>query len=212
MILGNIDSTIHLCYNFLGGSKVKKSINCVIDEQILNLKFLKESDYSDRIIEISNQIIECLKSGHKILIAGNGGSASDAQHFAGEIVGRFLFDRDALAAICLNTDTSVMTCIANDYSYDHIFSRQVEGVGDAGDIFIGISTSGNSKNIINAVETAKSKNITTISFLGKDGGILKDISDNVLLIPYKSTARVQEHHIMSIHLICELVERSIFKK
>ena len=189
---------------------MKESINSIIDEQILNLNSLKESDYADKIIEISNQIIECLKNGNKILIAGNGGSASDAQHFAGEIVGRFLVDRSALAAVCLNTDTSVMTCIANDYDYDQIFSRQVEGIGVAGDIFIGISTSGNSKNIINAVEMAKSKNITTISFVGKDGGMLKDISDNILLIPYKSTARVQEHHIMSIHLICELVERCIF--
>ena len=158
--------------------KNMEDIRKVLEEQENNLKNLMNSNYADKIIEISNEIIECLKRGNKILIAGNGGSASDAQHFAGELVGRFLFNRDALAAICLNTDTSVMTCIANDYSYDDIFSRQVDGIGEKGDIFIGISTSGNSKNIINAVEKAKEKNMKTISFVGKNGGILKDISDN----------------------------------
>ena len=188
-----------------------KDIISVLKEQENNLGTLMVSDYAEKINDISEQIIECLKKGNKILVAGNGGSASDAQHFAGEIVGRFLFDRDALAAICLNTDTSVMTCIANDYGYDDIFSRQIEGIGNDGDIFIGISTSGNSKNIVKAVESAKRKNISTICFLGKDGGILKEVSDDYLLIPYQSTARVQEHHIMSIHLICQIVERSIFK-
>ena len=142
--------------------KNQEKIKNVILEQERNLKLLLETDYSDTIINISNSIINCLKSGNKILIAGNGGSASDAQHFAGEIVGRFLFDRKALAAVCLNTDTSVMTCIANDYSYDDVFSRQVEGIGNKGDIFIGISTSGNSQNIIKAVEKAKTMGIKTI--------------------------------------------------
>ena len=191
--------------------KNMEDIRKILEEQENNLKNLMNSNYAEKIIEISNEIIECLKRKNKILIAGNGGSASDAQHFAGELVGRFLFNRDALAAICLNTDTSVMTCIANDYSYDDIFSRQVDGIGKKGDIFIGISTSGNSKNIINAVEKAKEKNMKTISFVGKNGGNLKDISDNTLLLPYSSTARVQEHHIMSIHLICLIVERSVFK-
>lgn len=191
--------------------KNQEKIKNVILEQERNLKLLLETDYSDTIINISNSIINCLKSGNKILIAGNGGSASDAQHFAGEIVGRFLFDRKALAAVCLNTDTSVMTCIANDYSYDDVFSRQVEGIGNKGDIFIGISTSGNSQNIIKAVEKAKTMGIKTICFTGRDGGILKGLSDSSLIIPYQSTARIQEHHIMSIHLICEIVEEGIFK-
>ncbi len=182
-----------------------------IDEQIQNLEFLKKYEYVEKIKMISLKIIRCLKNGNKILIAGNGGSASDAQHFAGEIVGRFLFDRPALSAVCLNTDTSVITCIANDYGYDEVFSRQVSGIGNRGDIFIGISTSGNSKNVINAVNVAKEMGIETINFLGKDGGLLKEISDTFLLIPYNSTARVQEHHIMSIHLICKIVEESMFK-
>ena len=188
---------------------MNKIIENVIEEQIENLKKLKESNYSKKIGDISKTIVECLKSGNKILIAGNGGSASDAQHFAGEIVGRFLLERRGLACVCLNTDTSVMTCIANDYSYDDIFSRQIESIGKKGDIFIGISTSGNSKNVIKAVEKSKKMGITTIGFLGKDGGKLKNIVDDALIIPYKSTARVQEQHIMSIHLICEIVEREM---
>lgn len=186
-----------------------KIIDNVIEEQIENLKRLREINYSKKIEDISKVIVECLKSGNKILIAGNGGSASDAQHFAGEIVGRFLLERKGLACICLNTDTSVITCIANDYSYDDIFSRQIEGIGKKGDIFIGISTSGNSKNVIKAVEKSKEMGITTIGFLGKDGGKLKKIVDDALILPYKSTARVQEHHIMSVHLICEIVEKEM---
>lgn len=184
-------------------------INNVINEQIKNLEALKNSNYSKKIQEISEILVNCLKNGNKILIAGNGGSASDAQHFAGEIVGRFLLERKGLACVCLNTDTSVITCIANDYSYDDIFARQIEGIAKKGDVFIGISTSGNSKNIINAVEKSKQIGVKTIGFLGKDGGKLKDLVDENLLIPYKSTARVQEHHIMSIHLICELVEKEM---
>lgn len=187
-------------------------IRNVIDEQIENLNALKNSDYEEKIVNISNMLIECLKNGHKILIAGNGGSASDAQHFAGEIVGRFLLERKGYACVCLNTDTSVMTCIANDYSYDDIFKRQVEGIGCEGDVLIGISTSGNSKNVVNAVNLAKEMGIKTIGFLGKDGGVLKDIVDCSLVIPYKSTARVQEHHIMSVHLICEIVEKEMVKE
>ena len=186
---------------------MKKEIEKIINEQIEKLESIKNNDFCEKIEKISNVIINALKNNKKIMIAGNGGSASDAQHFAGEIVGRFLIERKGLAAIALNTDTSVITCIANDYSYDDIFSRQIEGIGQEGDVFIGISTSGNSKNIIKAIEMCKQNNIETISFIGKDGGELKKLSDNYLLIPYKSTARVQEHHIMAIHLICEFVER-----
>lgn len=188
---------------------MKKEIQEIINEQIDNLENLKNTDFCEKIEEISQIIINALKNNKKIMIAGNGGSASDAQHFAGEIVGRFLLERKGMAAIALNTDTSVMTCIANDYSFDDIFSRQIEGIGQEGDIFIGISTSGNSQNIINGIEMCKNNNIKTITFLGKDGGKLKNISDTYLLLPYKSTARVQEHHIMAIHLICEIVEKAM---
>lgn len=184
-------------------------INNVINEQIKNLEALRNSNYNEKIESISNILIKCLKNGNKILIAGNGGSASDAQHFAGEIVGRFLLERKGLSCVCLNTDTSVMTCVANDYGYEDVFARQIEGIGQKGDVFIGISTSGNSKNIVKAVEKSKEMGITTIGFLGKDGGNLKGMVDEDLVIPYKSTARVQEHHIMSIHLICEIVEKEM---
>lgn len=188
---------------------MKKEIQEIINEQIDNLENLKNNDFCEKIEEISQIIINALKNNKKIMIAGNGGSASDAQHFAGEIVGRFLLERKGMAAIALNTDTSVITCIANDYSFDDIFSRQIEGIGQEGDIFIGISTSGNSQNIIKGIEMCKNNNIKTITFLGKDGGKLKNISDTYLLLPYKSTARVQEHHIMAIHLICEIVEKAM---
>lgn len=188
---------------------MKKEIQEIINEQIDNLENLKNNDFCEKIEEISQIIINALKNNKKIMIAGNGGSASDAQHFAGEIVGRFLLERKGMAAIALNTDTSVITCIANDYSFDDIFSRQIESIGQEGDIFIGISTSGNSQNIIKGIEMCKNNNIKTITFLGKDGGKLKNISDTYLLLPYKSTARVQEHHIMAIHLICEIVEKAM---
>ncbi len=190
---------------------MEKRINEVIKEKISNLEYLKNSDYNKKLIEIINIQLESLKNGGKILIAGNGGSASDAQHFAGELVGRFLLERKALPAIALNTDTSVMTSIGNDYSYDTIFSRQVEALGKKGDIFFGISTSGNSKNIVEATLKAKEQGLITIGLLGRDGGKLKDICDFSLIVPFDSTARIQEVHIMTIHLICELVEKDLKK-
>lgn len=188
---------------------MKERINEVINTQMENLKNLKDTNYRDTIIEISNNIIECIKSGGKILIAGNGGSAADAQHFAAELVGRFVMERSGIPAIALTTDTSILTCMGNDYGYNSIFSRQIEAIGSNNDIFIGISTSGNSENIIVAVSKAKEKGIKVIGFLGKDGGKLLDMCDSSLLLNYKDTARVQEHHIMSIHLICEFVEKAI---
>lgn len=182
-------------------------ITDVINEQIDNLNKLKNKDYIDKIISVSNSIIKAMKNGNKIIIAGNGGSASDAQHFAAELVGRFVLERKALPAIAINTDTSILTCMGNDYGYDYIFSRQVEALGNSGDIFIGISTSGNSNNIIKAVEKAKEMNIKTIALTGKSGGLLKELCDESIIFDYVDTARIQEHHIMTIHLICEFVEK-----
>ena len=184
----------------------------VINSQIDNLKNLKESDYSNKLIEISNLITKSIEKGGKILIAGNGGSAADSQHFAAELVGRFMKERRAIPAIALTTDTSVLTCMGNDYGFDDIFQRQVEALGNKNDIFFGISTSGNSKNIIKAVAEAKKKGLTTVGLLGKDGGKLKELCDYNITLPYKETARVQEHHIMTIHLICEFVENSIYEE
>ena len=191
---------------------MKEIINNVLNTHIEAMKTLLESDYNSVMQQIINIQLECLNNGGKILIAGNGGSASDAQHFAGELVGRFLLEREGMPVIALNTDTSVLTCLGNDYGYNKVFSRQVEALGNPGDVFIGISTSGNSENIIEAVNIAKEKGLKTIGFLGKDGGKLKDICDKSLIIPFKSTARVQEAHITSIHIICEIIEQTIVER
>lgn len=185
---------------------MKEKIDLILSEQIENLKKLRENDYKNVIIEISNVIIGAMKRGNKILIAGNGGSAADAQHFAAELVGRFCLERKGLPAISLTTDSSVLTCMGNDYGYDSVFSRQIEALGNEGDIFIGISTSGNSKNVNNAIVEANKKNMTTIALTGENGGLMKELCDISLILNYSGTARIQEHHIMSIHLICEFVE------
>lgn len=191
---------------------MKERIENVIDEQINNLHYLKKSNYANNIVEIVKEINALLENNGKILIAGNGGSAADSQHFAAELVGRFMKERQALPAIALTTDSSILTCMGNDYGFDDIFSRQVEALGDSNDIFIGISTSGNSKNIIKATEIAKTKGMKTLGLLGKSGGKLKDICDYSIVIPYNETARIQEHHIMTIHLICEFVENNFYEK
>lgn len=191
---------------------MQERINNVINEQIDNLSNLKKGNYTDDLVSIVNVIIKSIDNGGKILIAGNGGSAADSQHFAAELVGRFMKERKALPAIALTTDSSVLTCMGNDYGFDDIFDRQVEALGKENDIFFGISTSGNSKNIIKAVLKAKEKGLTTIGLLGKDGGKLKDICDYNITMPYKETARIQEHHIMTIHLICEFVENYFYEE
>lgn len=164
---------------------------------------------ADSIEQISNALIDCLKNEGTIYWCGNGGSASDSQHLAGELVGRFIGDRKALRSIALNADTAVMTCIVNDYGYEHIFSRQVEGLGRQGDVLIGITTSGNSQNVINALNAAKSKKMTTIGLLGKGGGKVLEIADHAIVIPSNTTARVQEMHIMVGHILCDLIEEGL---
>ena len=146
-----------------------------------------------------------LESGNTIFLAGNGGSAADAQHIAAELVGRFEKERPGMAAIALTTDTSALTAIANDFGYESVFARQLEGLGRKGDLFIGISTSGNSGNIIKAVETAKQKEVKTLVLCGK-GGKLKELCDFAIAVPCSRTATIQESHIMIGHLLCSLVE------
>ena len=145
-------------------------------------------------------------TGHKILICGNGGSAADAQHIAAEFIGRFHNERRALPAIALSTDTSILTSIANDYDYSQVFSRQVQGLGRAGDVFWGISTSGNSENVNKAIIEAKNKRMITIASTGKTGGEMVDTCDVALVIPSDSTARIQEMHILCAHIICQLID------
>jgi len=150
--------------------------------------------------------IEALKNRNKILICGNGGSAADAQHIAAELSGRFKKERSALGAIALTTDTSALTAIGNDYGFDNIFSRQVEALANRGDILIAISTSGNSKNVINAIDIAKKRDCKVITLSGKGGGVMNGLGDIDIIIPSNNTPRVQEMHIMAGHMICALID------
>ena len=175
----------------------------------IELHRVAKEQLSPQIARAADLIIEALKQGHKLLLCGNGGSAADAQHIAAELVGRFKKERRGLPAIALTTDTSIMTSIANDYWYDLLFARQVEALGDKGDVLIAISTSGNSVNIIRAVETAKFKGLKTIGFLGSDGGKLKDLVDLPLIVSSQESDRIQEVHILIGHLLCHLVDAHI---
>lgn len=164
------------------------------------------------INDVAKTMIKVLKEGKKILICGNGGSAADSQHFAAELTGRYKRERRGLKAISLTTDTSALTAIGNDYGYDVVFSRQAEALLDSGDILIGISTSGNSKNIINALESANKLGCITISLSGRDGGKMKSVCDYNIIAPSDDTPRIQEIHILCIHILCELVEKAFVEK
>tara|TARA_B100001093_G_C26285215_1_gene782871 strand:- start:49 stop:636 length:588 start_codon:yes stop_codon:yes gene_type:complete len=180
-------------------------INKHISEHFETISLI-DDDAKNSILSLSKIIVSALDQGNTIFWCGNGGSASDSQHLAGELVGRFIGDRRPLKSIALNADTSVMTCIVNDYGYDYIFSRQVEALGSKGDVLIGITTSGNSGNILKAFEVANNLKMTTIGLLGKGGGKAKNISHHSLIINSQSTARVQEAHIMVGHILCDLIE------
>ncbi|MEI6059810.1 MAG: D-sedoheptulose 7-phosphate isomerase [Bacteroidota bacterium] len=160
---------------------------------------------------IVNEIVACYQKGGKVLFCGNGGSAADAQHLAAELSGRFYFDRQPLNAEALHVNSSFVTAVANDYGYEVIYSRMVKAVGKAGDILIGLTTSGNSANILNAFDTAKSLGMITVGFTGESGGKLKEKCDFLLNVPSNDTPRIQESHIMLGHIICELVEAKLFK-
>lgn len=163
------------------------------------------------IVLATNKIIASLKSGGKLLLMGNGGSAADAQHLAAELIGRFQVERQALPAIALNTDTSILTCLSNDYDYSIVFSRQLEALCQTNDVVIGLSTSGNSKNILKGIATAKQKNAYTIGFSGNQGGELAKLVDLAINIPSSNTARIQEAHIFIGHTICQLIEQAFCK-
>lgn len=169
-----------------------------------------ETELTLPITRLAERLIETFRIGNKLLIMGNGGSAADAQHFAGEIVSRFRMERPGLPAIALSTDTSIITAIGNDYGFERIFSRQIEALATPGDAVIGISTSGNSPNIRKALEAAQQAGCTTIGLLGKDGGNIKDLCDIPLIIPSNDTPRIQEAHIAIIHILCDLIEQGLF--
>jgi D-sedoheptulose 7-phosphate isomerase len=155
-------------------------------------------------------VVTTFRNGNKVLICGNGGSAADAQHMAAEFVNRFKIDRPPLAAIALTTDSSILTSIGNDFSFHEIFSKQVEALGKPGDLFIGITTSGNSPNIIRALQAAKQKGLTTAALLGRDGGKARPIADIAIVVPLEDTARIQEVHLMIEHAVCEITDEILF--
>jgi D-sedoheptulose 7-phosphate isomerase len=182
---------------------VKASIHT--KQQVLNDDLLLQT-----INNCIHKMVTAFRNGNKVLFCGNGGSAADAQHLAAEFSGRFYTDRKALPAEALHCNTSYLTAVGNDYSYDVIYSRLVDGIGHAGDILVGLSTSGNSKNIVKAFEKAKEKGMITIGFTGETGGQLRNLSDYLINIPSTDTPRIQESHIMVGHIICQLVEEKVF--
>ena len=172
--------------------------------------FLESSDLCNTLEAVCKLCVTTYRNGNKILVAGNGGSAADAQHFAGELVSRFHFDRPPLSAIALTTDTSILTAIGNDYGYQDVFSRQIIANGRQGDLFIGISTSGNSENILKAIEASRKIGIKVIGLTGQPGGKMKELCDYCLCVPSSSTPRIQECHLVLEHTICAFVEQEIF--
>lgn len=188
-------------------------INNQIRDSYETKKAILQNDELTNLIKIVSELaVDVYKKGNKTLIAGNGGSAADAQHIAGEFVSRFYFDRPGLPSIALTTDTSILTAIGNDYGYIELFARQIQANGVEGDMFIGISTSGNSKNVIRALEECKKKNILTVGFTGENGGKMAELCDYCIKIPSNETPRVQESHILIGHIICAVVEEAIFGK
>ena len=190
---------------------MEKIVKEILNESIrVKKKIVDDPSLLSQINQISSIIIEAYRRKKKVILFGNGGSAADAQHIAGELVNRLHLEREALPAIALTTDSSVLTSIANDYDYSRIFARQVEALAKEGDVVIGISTSGSSSNVIEAVKTAKEKGAKTVGFTGKKGRKLAELVDFVISVPSDETPRVQESHITILHIICCLVERELF--
>lgn len=184
---------------------IKKSIVASIETK---LKIASDDEFLRELERIGARMITALKMDRKILIAGNGGSAADAQHFAAELAGQFIHKRKGLPVAALTTNSSITTAIGNDFGYEYVFSRQVEGLGQEGDIFVGISTSGNSINLIHAMDSAHKNGLATVGLLGKEGGQLKNYCDLSLIVPSDSTQHIQEAHIMIIHELCSLIDEA----
>ncbi len=187
--------------------QIRNTIQSSIDvkQELLNSPMLLQ-----QLATVVKVISEAFQAGNKVLFCGNGGSAADAQHLAAEFSGRFYKNRKALPAEALHCNTSYLTAVANDYSYDVIYARLLDGIGVSGDVIIGLSTSGNSVNIVKAFDVAKAKGIVTVGFTGKSGGAMKQCSDFLFNVPSETTPRIQESHILLGHIICELVEQTVF--
>jgi D-sedoheptulose 7-phosphate isomerase len=185
-------------------------LNAFADSASVKQQFARE--HADRIVQVANLIGTAFREGHKVLLFGNGGSATDAAHIAAEFVGRYHRERAPLPAIALATDIAAITCIANDYGYDELFARQIHAHGQKGDIAIAISTSGNSPNVLKGVEAARTVGLTTIAWTGGSGGKLAGMVDHPFVVPSQVTARIQESHITLGHVLCELIEEQLLGK
>jgi len=189
--------------------KIKRIIEASIR---VKQELLEDEAMISRIQEIADRMVAALRKGNRVYFCGNGGSAADAQHLAAEFSGRFYTDRDALPAEALHCNTSYLTAVANDYSYDVVYARLIKGIGTPGDFLVGLSTSGNSTNILKAFEVCREKGISTVGFTGATGGRMKDYSDFLVNVPSTDTPRIQESHIMLGHIICQLAEEQYFNK
>jgi D-sedoheptulose 7-phosphate isomerase len=185
---------------------------CLHDSIAVKQRLLEDEQYQAQVLALGNAMARTLASGRKVIFFGNGGSAADAQHLAAELTGRYMMERPGLAGLTLTSNTSSLTAIGNDYSYDMIFARQLEALGCAGDVALGISTSGNSTNVVRAVDLARSKGITTAALTGKTGGALLSQVDYCIRIPSECTPRIQEAHILTGHILCEIIEHELFAK
>jgi len=192
-------------------AKMTAQIKAIVQASIsVKQQILNDENLVKNIETVTNKIIEAFNSGNKVLFCGNGGSAADAQHLAAEFSGRFYTDRNPLPSEALHCNTSYLTAVANDYGYDAVYSRLLKGMGKSGDILVGLSTSGNSKNILAAFEQAQQMDITTVGMTGLSGGKMKDLSDFLINVPSDDTPRIQECHITIGHIICQIVEERLF--
>jgi D-sedoheptulose 7-phosphate isomerase len=189
---------------------MEKIKNIITESIAVKQKVLGDEKLLATVNTVASKMVEALRNGNRIYFCGNGGSAADAQHLAAEFSGRFYVDREALPAEALHCNTSYLTAVANDYSYDVVYARLIKGIGTKGDFLVGLSTSGNSGNILKAFEVAREKGIHTVGFTGETGGKMKDWSDFLVNVPSKDTPRIQESHIMLGHIICQLVEEQYF--
>lgn len=176
----------------------------------LSVKSRFFAENKDQVVRVAEAMTRGLRTGHKVLFFGNGGSAADAQHLAAELVGRFAGDRAALPGLALTTDTSVLTALGNDYGYEKVFSRQIQALGNEGDTVVAISTSGNSPSVIEAIDMARSRGLYTVGFTGETGGKMNDRVDVLFRVPSRNTPRIQETHLLLGHILCELVDRQLF--
>lgn len=192
-------------------SSIMKKIKNIIEASInVKQQVLQDENLLKVVCDVVNKIVMALQNGNRIYFCGNGGSAADAQHLAAELSGRFYAERKALPAEALHCNSSYLTAVANDYGYDAVYARLIDGIGNSGDVLVGLSTSGNSTNILKAFEIAQSKNIVTVGFTGASGGSMKYLCDFLINVPSTDTPRIQESHIMLGHIICQLVEEKYF--